>query len=217
MSGKSKAKAKTTASQKVAKVDSEAASALFDSIAEEDDKELATMEGIMKLGEMIGIDASVDVRMLVILWKFGATSKSGCITRSEFVSGMESNYIADAAALQGSLYTFETGFLETAEFRDFFRFVFQFSREGTNKTLEKDLVIGLLPILLDLNRAPHLDYFLNFLQSVSNPRITFDEWTSFLQFQQACPVDLVGYDEDGAWPVLLDEYVEWRKSQGAGK
>ena len=43
MSGKSKAKAKTTASQKVAKVDSEAASALFDSIAEEDDKELATM------------------------------------------------------------------------------------------------------------------------------------------------------------------------------
>ena len=176
--------------------------------------------------------------MLVILWKFGATSKSGCITRSEFVSGMESNYIADAAALQGSLYTFETGFLETAgiamtnflhptflistnitiasklfvyfaEFRDFFRFVFQFSREGTNKTLEKDLVIGLLPILLDLNRAPHLDYFLNFLQSVSNPRITFDEWTSFLQFQQACPVDLVGYDEDGAWPVLLDEYVEW--------
>ena len=87
--------------------------------------------------------------------------------------------------------------------------MFQFSREGTNKTLEKEMVVGLLPILLDLHRAPHLDYFLNFLQSISNPRITFDEWNSFLQFQQQCPVDLEGYDEDGAWPVLLDEYVEW--------
>ena len=54
--------------------------------------------------------------MLVILWKFGATTAPGCITRSEFLSGMESNYIADVAALKSSLYVFETGFLEATGF-----------------------------------------------------------------------------------------------------
>ena len=91
-----------------------AASSLFDSICEEDDKELATMEGIMKLGEMIGIDASTDIRMLVMLWKFDAKTKPGCITRSEFLTGMKNSYIADAAGLEASLYTFDAGFLETA-------------------------------------------------------------------------------------------------------
>ena len=100
-----------------------------------------------------------------------------------------------------------------SEFRDFFKFVFQFSREGTNKTLEKELVVGLLPILLDINRAPHLEHFLQFLETISHPRINLDEWSSFLQFNQTCSVDLEGYDEDGAWPVLLDDYVTWRREQ----
>lgn len=172
---------------------------------------LLVLDGIMKLGEIIGIDASSDVRMLMILWKFGAASKQGCITRKEFVSGMETNYIADAEGLKSSLYTFDSGFLESSEFREFFKFVFQFSREGTNKTLEKELVVGVLPIVLDLNRAPHLDHFLNFLQTSSRPRINSDEWNSFLLFNQQVAADLSDYDENGAWPILLDEYVEWRK------
>ena len=108
MSGRSKA----NSSKK--QYDSTAASSLFDSICEDDDKEIATMEGIMKLGEMIGIDASTDIRMLVILWKFEAKTKPSCITRSEFLGGMERSYITDAKGLETSLYTFDPGFLETA-------------------------------------------------------------------------------------------------------
>ena len=73
--------------------------------------------------------------------------------------------------------------------------------------------MGLLPILLDINRAPHLAYFLQFLDTISNPRITFDEWTSFLQFPGCCTVALGGYDEDGSLPVLLESYVSLRNEQ----
>ena len=59
------------------------------------------------------------------------------------------------------------------------------------------MVAGLLPIVLDSSRAPHLEHFLRFLSTVSKPRVTFDEWTSFLSFQSVS-VDLSGYDEDGA-------------------
>jgi len=70
-----------------------------------------------------------------LLWKFGAKSKPGCVTKEEFAAGMEKNNVADEDRLKSSLSLFDPGFLEAAEFREFFAFVFQFSREGTNKTL----------------------------------------------------------------------------------
>ena len=114
MSKKGKSSKGGSTSAKKSTFEVSAVESLFDSICEEDDKELATMEGIMKLGELIGIDASTDIRMLVMLWKFGAITKAGCITRSEFLSGMEKSYITDVASLKESLYTFDAGFLETS-------------------------------------------------------------------------------------------------------
>ncbi len=81
---------------------------------------------------------------------------------------------------------------------DLYRFVFQFSREGTHKTLEKDSVLSLLPIILDKHRAPHLPLFLDFLSSSAHTRITMDQWESFLQFQDSVRVDLSGYEDDNA-------------------
>ena len=37
-----------------------------------------------------------------------------------------------------------------------------------------------------------------------------DEWNLFLQFFQTIKPDCSNFDDDGAWPLLLDEYVEWR-------
>lgn len=82
---------------------------------------------------------------------------------------------------------------------DFFHFVFNFSRENaTFKTIDVASVIQLLPIVLDKNRAPHLEHFLEFLGSSSQSRITTDQWDSFLQFNNLVKVDLSDYEEDGA-------------------
>ncbi len=95
------------------------------------------------------------------------------------------------------------------------------------------MVQVLLPIVLDKNRAPHLELFLQFLQSSSHQRITLDQWDSFLQFNHIIKSDLSNHEDDGACkfnilivlyvfnyvmlksgPLLLDEYVEWRKKIG---
>ena len=70
-----------------------------------------------------------------------------------------------------------------------------------------------MPIILDKFRAPHLEYFLEFLGQCSHPRITLDQWESFLLFNQNINLDLSNLEEDGAWPLLLDEYVDWRKNK----
>ncbi|KAB1281912.1 DCN1-like protein 4 [Camelus dromedarius] len=43
--------------------------------------------------------------------------------------------------------------------------------------------------------------------------INKDQWCNVLEFSRTINLDLSNYDEDGAWPVLLDEFVEWYKDK----
>ncbi|KAK7807958.1 hypothetical protein U0070_003030 [Myodes glareolus] len=43
--------------------------------------------------------------------------------------------------------------------------------------------------------------------------INKDQWCNVLEFSRTISLDLSNYDEDGAWPVLLDEFVEWYKDK----
>ena len=54
------------------------------------DPELIGMDGILKLCGELGLDPAADIRGLVLMWKLGANSKPGCITKSEWRAGMKS-------------------------------------------------------------------------------------------------------------------------------
>ncbi len=60
------------------------------------------------------------------------------------------------------------------------------------------MVLALFPIVLDINRAPHLKLFLQFLDGSAHQRITLDQWDSFLQFNHVIKVDLSNHEDDGA-------------------
>lgn len=98
------------------------------------------------------------------------------------------------------------------------KFVFQFSRSGTHKTLDKDLVVGLMKLCLGGGRinAERLDTFCEFLETTKDEgysKITLDQWRSFLDFSYEV-TDLASYDESSsAWPVLIDEYVEFMEKK----
>ncbi|CAM9516617.1 unnamed protein product [Phaeothamnion confervicola] len=155
------------------------------------------MEGISRLGEDIGLDPSKDVAILVLCWKLGAKT-AGQISKDEFESGMERLEADSIATLTRLVPALDPGFMDPTKFRDFYRFAFQYSREGTTRTLEKELVAVLLPMVM-ANRSPHTADFVQFLeQSEMATRITFDQWSSFLEFSNSVRADLSGYDEDGA-------------------
>ena len=90
---------------------------VFNSLADEDDPEIISMEGIAKIAEELKIDASSDVRILVLLWKLGSKAKPGEISRNEFVSGMQSIQKYSFADLREYLPSLDPGFLEKDEFR----------------------------------------------------------------------------------------------------
>jgi len=98
---------------------------------------------------------------------------------------------------------------------------FTYFREGTHRTLDKGLVIALQELVLkdrvDGKRLASWTRFLEELTGDNYSRITLDQWTSFLDFCFECQDLDVDYDdENSAWPVLIDDYVDYMKKQKCG-
>ncbi|MDP2435077.1 MAG: cullin binding domain-containing protein [archaeon] len=45
--------------------------------------------------------------------------------------------------------------------------------------------------------------------------INLDQWMLFLDFSQAVGADFSAYDPNEAWPVLLDDFVNWSRQRSA--
>jgi hypothetical protein len=157
-------------------------------------------------------DVTEDVRILVLLWKFKC-KKPGCMSKEEWIEGCESLNVDSFESLKKLLPSLDPGFFELTDYKSFYKFCFQFNRQGTHKSLDKDVVISLLQIVLkdstNIVPAERLSSFCDFLGQHELDKITSDQWVSFLDFCIEVK-DLADYeDSTSAWPVLLDEYVEF--------
>ena len=169
--------------------------------------------GLVDLCGALEIDPASDVRLLALLWRLGA-KQPALILREEWAEGMVAIGCDSLEKLKAFVVALEPYALEKRAFRDFFKFVFLFSREGTHRTIEKDIVAALLPIAIG-DRSAHTASFLAFLENSSTTRVTLDQWCSLLEFSDTVAPDFEGYEEDGAWPLLLDEYVEQARADKA--
>jgi len=95
-------------------------------------------------------------------------------------------------------------------FKDFYRFCFTFGLQDARKTLSGDIAIYLWKSIIS-DRFPLITIWVAYLQKTSKA-ITRDTWNVFLDF-----VDLIrnsgGYDPDGAWPTVIDEFAEYCKAE----
>lgn len=192
------------------RVDVKAITAVFEKYAD-DGEDWITMGGISNLATDCGLDAETDVSALVMAWKLKSCARPGEISKEEFVAGMSEMRIDSVTQLKDMVPSFDVGFMEHKEFQEFFRFCFKFNREDVQKkTLEKDLVIQLLPMLLG-GRSPYTDKFCAFLhESAAVSRISADEWNSFILFSKEFEAGSVeAFEDDGAWPTLIDDFVEY--------
>lgn len=195
--------------------DEEAVETLFAQYADEEDPTVIEMDGIAKLCEELDLDPESDIRILVLLWRLGSKEKPAQISKEEFTSGCNDLQIDSIEKFKSLLPSLDTGFLDREEFKDFYKFCFQFNRQGTHRTLDKEMVVALWNMVLK-GRIPdeRLETFCTFTEAQkSYTRITLDQWTSFLDFCYECE-DLSTYDESmSAWPVLIDEYVEYMEEE----
>jgi hypothetical protein len=102
-------------------IDEEAAEKMFTDIADEDDSSVAGMEGISTLCEKLEIDPLEDIRILVLLWKMGSKEKPAQISKEEWMAGCQRLQLDSVEKFKTLLPSLETGVLDRAEFRDFYK------------------------------------------------------------------------------------------------
>ena len=77
----------------------------------------------------------------------------------------------------------------------------------------------MLTLLLKPLYREHIEGISKFLEQhkeCAKRGVSMDEWTMLLQFCREIAPDCANFADDGAWPLLLDDYVEWRREGEGG-
>lgn len=97
--------------------------------------------------------------------------------------------------------------MEPHVFTMLYRLVFFIGRDPGRKFLQIDRAVRAWEILLR-GRFRLLEKFISFVQKEKKSMVSEDTWRQVLDFSRQVREDLSNYDPSGAWPVLLDEFVD---------
>jgi len=150
-----------------------------------------------------------DIHFYIVAWKFRA-STFGEFTRAEFVESCIRLKIETIDDLKRKLPIFVSEIADLRDFKDFYGWLFTFSLEPNQKALRLDYAIDLWRVILQ-ERFIYRDQWFTFLQG-KRKAITKDLWNQLYEFIRLAQNDLDSYDFEGAWPVVMDEFVEYLKA-----
>ncbi|KAL6657545.1 hypothetical protein ACP70R_005325 [Stipagrostis hirtigluma subsp. patula] len=94
-----------------------------------------------------------------------------------------------------------------SRFNYFYDFVFFICRENGQKNISIQRAVAAWRVVLN-GRFRLLDRWCNFVEKYQRHNISEDTWQQLLAFCRCVNEDLEGYDPRGAWPVLIDDFVE---------
>nr|PNR60386.1 hypothetical protein PHYPA_003179 [Physcomitrium patens] len=140
-----------------------------------------------------------------------AGCSAGIFLMEEWRKGLKSMRVDSLDKLRKALPSLQQEMVSPYNFKDFYTFSFKYClTEPRQKTLDLETACQMLSLVL--GSRPHVASFLRFLQEQSEYKaMNLDQWSAFLRFCDEIKPDLRNYDESQAWPLLLDNYVEWAK------
>merc|ERR1712218_234034 len=99
------------------------------------------------------------------------------------------------------------------QFDKFYVWLYNFVKENPDKrSIPKDTAMQLWKVILDNKKDyPLSDDFLDFVGNHKDTKaITSDTWKNVRKFLKQCK-KIDGFENDGAWPILVDEYLDERQ------
>lgn len=194
--------------------DPEALEALYAKYKADDDEEedMIGAAGIEQFCEDIEIDP-IDPVILVISLKMSAASM-GKYTREEFMGGMRKMGVDSIDKLKAKLPSLRAELQDDRRFKDVYEYSFNFSKELNQKSLPLETAVAMWKVLLT-DKWMLVDEWCEFLMTEHKKAITHDTWSQTLEFSRTIGPEMEGYDPAGAWPYLIDEFVE-SKLEGGG-
>ncbi|XP_034935224.1 DCN1-like protein 5 isoform X1 [Chelonus insularis] len=175
-----------------------------------DDPDTLGPEGMEKFCEDIAVEPE-NVVMLVLAYKMNAR-QMGFFTLSEWLKGLSELQCDSINKLQQKLEYLRNLLNDPHTFKGIYRYAYDFARDKDQRSMDMETARVMLQLLLG-KHWPLFSQFAQFLDQSKYKVINKDQWCNILEFSRTINHDLTNYDLDGAWPVMLDEFVEWLKAQ----
>jgi len=168
--------------------------------------------------ERFCIDLAVDPSdpiLLIIAWQMRA--KTMCVfTLDEWTLGFTKMGVESVDALRSKFGELRALLDDADAFRDFYSWCFDFSKEpgfGV-RTLPTEVACQMWQLTIGVRFPAPVARWLEFMQAKQVKVVTKDVWDMLLTFVDTVnQTDMADYDDEGAWPVLVDDYVEWFHEQ----
>ncbi|KAJ3210409.1 hypothetical protein HDU83_007685 [Entophlyctis luteolus] len=190
----------------------------FESLADPDDDQCIGIAGIERLCNEIDVDIGGQC-VLALAYRLNA-KQMGIFSRAEWMNGMQLLGADSIKKLKQKIPELESLFSRPDQVKEMYKWAFYFGKESCEKKyIDVEIGKGLWKLLLaDRNTYRHVDLFIEYLEEEDHVKvINRDQWTSFFDFSTSVEDDLSNYEDNAAWPVLLDDFVEHvrqRRQQG---
>ncbi|KAF5528397.1 Defective in cullin neddylation protein 1 [Colletotrichum aenigma] len=200
---------------------------MFDKLRDDsrDEKDTMGVESTMAYLENLGVDLE-NAEMLVVAELLQSPS-IGAITKKGYIDGWKTTGSATrqahAAHVKSLVNTLAT---DPAYFKKVYRYTFVASKEENQKALALDTAKVYWSVLFSppgwqwkTKSHDWLELWSSFLDEKWTRSVNRDMWNMILEFATKTMSDetLSFWNEDGAWPSVIDDFVAWCREKGVGK
>lgn len=176
------------------------------------------MDGIsgdkfLQLFKDISVDPAADVAALALASACNAV-EMGVFRRKEFICGCTVLEVDNIEDMRDKMPELRANVLSGKTLPEVYLYTFSIALEPPSKVLPLDEAHQYWALLLHdwPLRQPFCDWASRHMKGKA---INRDLWTMVLKLATEVPADLSTYDENPAWPVVFDEFVEYYRAPAA--
>ncbi|KAK8964882.1 hypothetical protein KSP40_PGU003395 [Platanthera guangdongensis] len=156
-----------------------------------------------------------DVRILMLAWRMKA-ERQGYFTLEEWRRGLKALRADTISKLKKALPELVKEVMRAQNFQNFYSYSFRYClTEEKQKSVDIEVACQLLDLILGFKFRPQIDRLEEYLKKQNEYKVVnMDQWLGILRFCNEINFpSLDNYDPSLAWPLILDNFVEWMREQ----